>query len=170
MNAGALLVEVRFVEGRYHGRNDWPPSPFRLFQALVAGAYGGRWVSEPENEKDAAFSWLESLDPPHIAAPPREKGASASYFVPNNDLDAVGGDPLRVSEIRVRKAVSTSLFNHRTPVLYAWRFARGGISVGNLGWRQWMAFQEFVEAHQVVRIWQNWLSRRDRQSVVRRRL
>src|SRR5208282_3147130 len=26
------------------------------------------------------------------------------------------------------------------------RFARGGISVGNLDWRQWMAFQEFVEA------------------------
>ena len=96
MNASALLIEVRFVEGRYHGRNDWPPSPFRLFQALVAGSYGGRWVSEPENDKDAAFSWLEGLDPPHIAAPPREKGASASYFVPNNDLDAVGGDPLRI--------------------------------------------------------------------------
>src|SRR5208337_2536206 len=26
------------------------------------------------------------------------------------------------------------------------RFARGGISVGNLGWRQWMAFQDFGEA------------------------
>ena len=125
MTAGALLIEVRFVEGRYHGRNDWPPSPFRLFQALVAGAYGGRWVTEPENEKDAAFNSLEGLDAPHIAAPPREKGASASYFVPNNDLDAVGGDPRRIAEVRVKKTVATSLFRHRTPVLYAWPFDDG---------------------------------------------
>ena len=132
MTAGALLIEVRFVGGRYHGRNDWPPSPFRLFQALVAGAYGGRWVSEPENEKDAAFIWLEGLDAPHIAVPPREKGASASYFVPNNDLDAVGGDPHRVSEIRVKKTVATSLFRHRTPVLYAWPFDDGAIHAATI--------------------------------------
>ena len=132
MTARALLIEVRFVEGRYHGRNDWPPSPFRLFQALVAGAYGGRWVTEPENEKDAAFNWLEGLDAPHIAVPPREKGASASYFVPNNDLDAVGGDPHRVSEVRVKKTVATSLFRHRTPVLYAWQFDDGAIHAATI--------------------------------------
>ena len=103
-----------------------------LFQALVAGAYGGRWATEPENEKDGAFIWLEGLDAPHIAVPPREKGASASYFVPNNDLDAVGGDPHRVSEIRVKKTVTTSLFRYRTPVLYAWPFDDGAIHAATI--------------------------------------
>jgi hypothetical protein len=32
---GALLVTVRFHDGRYHGSGDWPPSPARLFQAAV---------------------------------------------------------------------------------------------------------------------------------------
>jgi CRISPR-associated protein Csb2 len=38
-----LLLTVRFLDDRYHGLLDrggppeWPPSPFRLFQALVAG-------------------------------------------------------------------------------------------------------------------------------------
>jgi CRISPR-associated protein Csb2 len=105
----ALLFELRFVAGRYHGRDDWPPSPFRFFQALVAGAYGGRWVSEPEDQKDSAFRWLERLDPPHIVAPRRENGAPAIHYVPNNDLDAVGGDPLRIEKIRVRKRVTPSL-------------------------------------------------------------
>ena len=44
----SLLIAVRFHEGRYHGQADgfdgdhgWPPSPGRLFQALVAGAARG---------------------------------------------------------------------------------------------------------------------------------
>ena len=44
----ALLLAVRFYEGRYHGHADrfrgaegWPPSPDRLFQALVAAAARG---------------------------------------------------------------------------------------------------------------------------------
>jgi CRISPR-associated protein Csb2 len=121
----ALIIEVRFVEGRYHGRDDWPPSPFRLFQALVAGAYGGRWVTEPEDRKDAAFRWLERLEAPHIAASRRERGASTNHFVPNNDLDAVSGDPLRVEEIRVRKRLTPSLFERETPIIYAWPYQEG---------------------------------------------
>ena len=56
----SLLITIRFHEGRYHGQEDrfngsdgWPPSPGRLFQALVAGAArgarascGGRAVAE----------------------------------------------------------------------------------------------------------------------------
>jgi CRISPR-associated protein Csb2 len=52
--------------------------------------------------------------------------------VPNNDLDAVGGDPHRVSEIRVKKTVATSLFRHRTPVLYAWPFDDGAIHAATI--------------------------------------
>jgi CRISPR-associated protein Csb2 len=121
----ALLVSVRFVAGRYHGNHDWPPSPFRLFQALVAGAYSGRWTREPAAEKDEAFKWLERLDAPHIAAPRAHAGAAVNLFVPNNDLDAKDGDPLRVGDIRVRKRLIPQLFDFQAPILYAWPFDEG---------------------------------------------
>lgn len=122
MAARALLFEVHLIDGRYHGTGDWPPSPFRLFQALVAGAYGGRWRSEESERKDAAFRWLERLPPPHIAGPARTQARATTYYVPNNDLDAVGGDPARVSEIRAAKVVRAALFDPAKPFLYAWRF------------------------------------------------
>jgi CRISPR-associated protein Csb2 len=125
MPGRALLITVRLLEGRYHGLDDWPPAPFRLFQALVAGAYGGRWRAEPESaqqQKNAAFDWLERLDPPHIATPAKLNGRGTTYFVPNNDLDAVGGDPQRVAEIRAAKVVRPILFAIDTPFLYAWPF------------------------------------------------
>jgi CRISPR-associated protein Csb2 len=121
----ALLIELRLLADRYHGDRDWPPSPFRLFQALVAGAYGGRWRSEPEDDKDAAFRWLERLPPPLVAAPPKRELRATTYFVPNNDLDAVGGDPRRVSEIRAGKVVRPVLFDAGEPILYAWPFDDG---------------------------------------------
>ncbi len=132
MPARALLIDVRLVDGRYHGirdkdrgTRDWPPAPFRLFQALVAGAYGGRFGTEPDEEKDAALLWLERLGPPLIAAPAKRNLRATNYFVPNNDLDAVGGDPRRVSEIRVGKVVRPVLFDADVPILYAWHFEDG---------------------------------------------
>jgi CRISPR-associated protein Csb2 len=121
----ALLVEVRFLTDRYHGTVDWPPSPFRLFQALVAGAYGGRWSSEPRETKDAAFEWLERLDAPHVGAPRKASGRITTYYVPNNDLDALGGDPRRTADIRVAKNVAPLLVAGDVPVLYAWPFDDG---------------------------------------------
>ena len=59
----SLLIAVRFPEGRYHGREDgfngadgWPPSPGRLFQALVAAAARGANLF-PEDMR--ALKWLE---------------------------------------------------------------------------------------------------------------
>jgi CRISPR-associated protein Csb2 len=125
MTSRALLIEVRLLDGRYHGVGDWPPAPFRVFQALVAGAYGGRWRSESEAEKDAAFRWLETLPPPHVAAPPKIDAGATVYFVPNNDIDSVGGDPRRVSEIRAGKSVRAAIFEADGPCLYAWPFETG---------------------------------------------
>ena len=121
----ALLIELRLLADRYHGERDWPPSPFRLFQALVAGAYGGRWRSEPEDDKDAAFRGLERLPPPLIAAPPMRALRATTYFVPNNDIDAVGGDPRLVSKIRAPKLVRPILFDAGEPIRYAWPFDDG---------------------------------------------
>ncbi|MBP2310746.1 type I-G CRISPR-associated protein Csb2 [Azospirillum soli] len=128
MPTGALLIEVRLLTGRYHGSGDWPPSPFRLFQALVAGAYGGRWAGEDRTDKDradkdAAFRWLESLPPPLIAAPARRPGRAVVHYVPNNDLDAKAGDPRRTSEIRAPKRRQPSILEDDHPILYLWPVA-----------------------------------------------
>ena len=118
----ALLLTVRFHDGRYHGLPDWPPSPARLFQALVAGAARGASIEPADAE---ALEWLERLGAPGIAAPRERKGVGYTNFVPNNDLDAVGGDPKRVDKIRAGKTIRPMLFDVGLPLLYAWRFAEG---------------------------------------------
>jgi CRISPR-associated protein Csb2 len=115
----SLLVSVRFHQGRYHGAGDWPPAPARLFQALVAGAARGGTLAD---EDKVALGWLETLAAPVIAAPIVREGQGFTNFVPNNDLDAVGGDPGRIGEIRVSKMVRPRLFDPAGAVLYAWSF------------------------------------------------
>jgi CRISPR-associated protein Csb2 len=115
----ALIISVRFHDGRYHGRQDWPPSPARLFQALIAGAAQGATLAK---EDRLALAWLEGCKPPVIAAPPVRLGQGFRNFVPNNDLDAVGGDPRRVGEIRAPKLIRPILFNAEMPLLYVWTF------------------------------------------------
>ncbi len=117
-----LLLSVRFHDGRYHGSGDWPPSPARLFQALVTGAARGESLREPAV---AAFQWLESLAPPIIAAPSAYAGQPFKNFVPNNDLDAVGGDPARIGEIRAGKIIRPRTFDVAVPLLYSWTFEQG---------------------------------------------
>lgn len=129
-SARALVVEVHLLDGRYHGIGDWPPSPFRLFSALVAGAYGGRWGAEPREDKDAAFRWLETQHAPAIAVPDAVAGRTTTLYVPNNDIDTVGGDWLdqrQVAKIRGSvKRFAPRLFDADTPILYAWMFSDGG--------------------------------------------
>ena len=120
----SLLIAVRFHEGRYHGQADrfgdedgWPPSPGRLFQALVAGAARGATIRAEDRR---ALEWLERLGPPRIAAPAMRRGRAVKRFVPNNDLDSVGGDPARVGEIRVGKQWRPCFFDPEVPILYVW--------------------------------------------------
>jgi CRISPR-associated protein Csb2 len=115
----ALLISARFHDGRYHGQPDWPPSPARLFQALVAGSAQGEALAEEDRR---AFAWLETLEPPIIAAPVMRAGRGFKNFVPNNDLDAVGGDPRRIGDIRAPKLIRPVLFDATTPLLYVWLF------------------------------------------------
>lgn len=117
-----LLISVCFHDGRYHGNGDWPPSPARLFQALVAGAARAENLSEDAVE---ALEWLESLEAPAIAAPSSYAGQPFKNFVPNNDLDAVGGDPAQIGEIRAGKIIRPRTFDAAVPLVYAWTFERG---------------------------------------------
>lgn len=117
-----LTIYVRAYEGRYHGDGDDFPSPFRLFQALVAGA----GTSGPlDEESKQALTWLEgSHDAPIIASPRTVRGQSVSVFMPNNDLDAKGGDVRRIGEIRLATKVwNPRIFDAAVPWIYAWPFA-----------------------------------------------
>lgn len=117
-----LAIHVRAYEGRHHGDGDDPPSPFRLFQALVAGA----GISGPlDKQTKCALAWLEGLpDAPVIASPRTVRGQSVSMFMPNNDLDAKGGDARRIGEVRLATKVwRPRLFDASVPWIYAWAFA-----------------------------------------------
>ena len=87
-----LCISVTFLDSRFHGRQDrntpeWPPSPLRLFQAIIAAnadqiGSGG--------EFDHAMRWLEQQSPPLIIAPEYEEGAPYCISVPNNAMDIIG--------------------------------------------------------------------------------
>jgi CRISPR-associated protein Csb2 len=74
------------------------------------------------DEDLAALKWLEGLDAPVIAAPRSRRGRAVFYYVPNNDLDAKGGNPASVAEIRVAKVSKPHFFDHSIPFCYQWRF------------------------------------------------
>ncbi len=116
----ALVLHVRLHDGRYHGEGDWPPSPARLFQALVAGAGLGGPL---DNTVKAALEWLERQKPPLVAAPAlaRERGQSVRFYMPNNDSDAIGGEPLKMAKIRTAsKIFRPHFFNASVAFVYVW--------------------------------------------------
>ena len=115
--ARALLIHVRFHDGRYHGEPDWPPSPARLFQTLLAGCARCGGVSDIAR---SALLWLETLEPAVIAVPTARLGQRLTSYVPNNDLDAKDGDPARIGEIRVAKAIKPQLFDAGIPLHFVW--------------------------------------------------
>ena len=85
-----LCIQVRFLRGSCHGRGDgdapeWPPSPLRLFQALVAAA-SSRWGKQDHPAVDS-LRWLESLSAPKILAPPVRRTTPFRLYVPNNTVD-----------------------------------------------------------------------------------
>ncbi len=85
-------VSVTFLDPVFHGKGDgdepeWPPSPMRLFQALVAGGQAGRHDEDWSDAEVEAFRWLERRDPPEIIAPEAQRTSTYTLFVPNNDAD-----------------------------------------------------------------------------------
>lgn len=130
----ALLISVRFHDGRYHGSGEWPPSPARLFQALVAGTARGEKLSGHAVE---ALEWLEALDSPVIVSPSSYLGQGLNNFVPNNDRDVVEAMRLRgsfesdadyqkaIAKQRTGKNIRPHLFNAAVPLTFAWTFDDG---------------------------------------------
>ncbi len=118
-----LTIHVRAHEGRYHGDGDELPSPFRLFQALVAGA----GISGPlDDQTRLALKWLEDLpDAPLVASPRLSRGQAVTMFMPNNDLDKFGGDVRNIAKTRgAQKVWRPRHFDASVPWIYAWPFAK----------------------------------------------
>jgi CRISPR-associated protein Csb2 len=88
-----LCVWIRFLDPTFHGRRDggapeWPPSPLRLFQALVATA--SRLETDGVGSTTrAALEWLECLPVPVIVAPVALRTTGRRLSVPNNAMDVV---------------------------------------------------------------------------------
>ncbi len=91
--SSSLCITVRFLLPYSHGRGEdgkpeWPPSPLRLMQALVA-ASAGRWNERNRlQHATLALRWLETLPPPRIISITGTKSdVPCQFFVPDNTAD-----------------------------------------------------------------------------------
>jgi len=85
-----LALSVRFLSPVFHGRGDggaaeWPPSPLRLFQAIVAASARAALLEEQRTVD--ALNWLAEKGAPIIVAPPFETPTGFCVSVPNNAMD-----------------------------------------------------------------------------------
>jgi CRISPR-associated protein Csb2 len=118
----------------YHGR-EWPPSPHRLFCALVAGVHGGGVASEAHN---AALRYLaERREPPTIEVPVSRGCSPVASAVPNNDYDVALDVATKKGRIQADHAASSLITTrHRKgravagPIRYIWAVDAGAWDQG----------------------------------------
>ncbi len=116
MPAKSLCINIRYLLSLSHGRSDigepeWPPSPLRLHQALVAAA-AARW-NERERLVSAVDSlrWLETLGPPSVVAGQGVRSTTPyRLYVPDNVGDKVAnswriGNEADIASYRTEKDV-----------------------------------------------------------------
>lgn len=110
-----LCIAIRFLDRLFHGKGDygpeWPPSPFRLFQAMLSVA------SRNVHVTDEAFQWLEQLAPPAILAPAVRQARRWKTYVPNNDSDKKHDRQTRLAE----KTIHPVQIQDAGPLFYLWR-------------------------------------------------
>lgn len=160
-----LCVTLRFLQPHFHGRADagegeWPPSPLRVFQALVAAAAR---CSQFESFEDvsAALQWLEERSAPSILAS-TGKPAESPYrlYVPDNVGDKVAGSWVRggdasIASYRTEKDVRSTHIDELTPVHYLFALDEGPCpyldklaiaanSITHVGWGVDMAMGDAV--------------------------
>lgn len=137
-----LVLSFRFLSPWFRGRGDegvpeWPPSPLRAFQAIVAAAARAGTL---EATRDA-LTWLEQRPAPLVIAPEAVLSAVGYRLsVPHNAMDIVGrhwsagdedSDTVRkkISEMRAMKHVRPHRLPDEAVVHYAWRFDDEGAAV-----------------------------------------
>jgi len=115
-----FCITVRWFDDRYHGKDargepEWPPSPLRLFQALLASAYRS---FEVQDSFLPSFRWLQThLHAPIIVAPRSQPGRPYARFVPNNDSDKKYDRQERLAAKEVRPTLLLDPF----PIHYVWK-------------------------------------------------
>lgn len=123
-----LTMNVNFLLGRYHG-SEWPPSPRRLFLALVSALYtgGGRRVDISVGKRSLR---LLERKPPVIHAPRESNGCRYKIFVPNNDMDmsnlmntAKKASGRKPESLKTGKLLAPR--NVDGPVCYSWEIDSG---------------------------------------------
>lgn len=121
------MLSFWFLSPWFHGRRnegapEWPPSPLRVFQALVAAeARNGTLESSR-----GAFIGLEEGAAPVIIAPEAERSVGYRLSVPHNAMDIVGkqwirGDEGNAAEHRTMKNLRPCRLPEEAVVHYAWR-------------------------------------------------
>lgn len=117
-----LCISVRFLQPCSHGRDEngdpeWPPSPLRLVQALVA-ASAGRWNERSRlTHAVSAIRWLETLAPPRIVAAQANRSEQPyRLYVPDNVTDKVAaswskGRDASIADYRAEKDVRSAHFD-----------------------------------------------------------
>ena len=119
----ALCISVTFLSEEYRGE-EWPPSPARLFQALVATARTGRYVACWSDREEGAMRWLEERQPPTIIAPRASRGTGFSAFGPADTerLAQAWAKGERVDERRYADEIPVHrwLISEGTTVHYLW--------------------------------------------------
>ena len=111
---GYLRISIHFLGDEFHGRGDqghpeWPPSPLRLFQTIVAAN------ARLDGQAADAFNWLEYQAFPDIIVPDLAIVQSRGYktYVPDNVADILakswikGGDK-DISNFRSEKFIRST--------------------------------------------------------------
>jgi CRISPR-associated protein Csb2 len=126
-----LNLTVTFADTRYHGHVsedelEFPPSPSRLYQALIAGSHCGAYNLIHTEKRDRALQWLESLDPPTIEAPSvGETGSGLTNYVPNNDNQMPMTNKPGSGHVRTAKPLLGNIFPTSSTLVYRWQFDVG---------------------------------------------
>ena len=95
-----LVLKADFLAGTYGGA-EWPPAPFRLLQAIVAGH---RSIEVP------GLSWLERQGAPLLCAPAEPSVVRFKRSIPNNADPRTPQAALSLREVLVRRVLSPVLY------------------------------------------------------------
>lgn len=141
-----LRLSFRFLAPLYHGRRDrgaaeWPPSPLRVFQALVAAS--ARRTGAPDSQSVEALKWLERQQAPTVVAPDVVSSTGYRLSVPNNTMDAVAKAWCRGNDSNVGDANPAT---HRTMKTVRPTWMRDGDTVHYL-WTLEEPVSDAVQGH-----------------------
>ncbi len=135
-----LCITASFLTNRYHG-HEWPPSPARLFQSLLAGAQTGAY-REKWNTSEPALRALESLPAPEIVASDAPNPKHYKISVPNNDTELIAAELVKgraskaaelTAELRSEKKIAPWLLGENSVdqhhLYYLWQIGSNCIEI-----------------------------------------